>query len=78
MTAQPKRACALDEIIFEFTVVGSWVRVCAVDPKTGVEVVIAGPADMSQTLLERTATAKLLRRLASLEPSAPRHRVTEL
>lgn len=47
------------EVLFEFQRVGSYLRVTAIDAKTGVEVTVAGPATGSQELLKRTAINKL-------------------
>lgn len=46
-------------VIFEFSAVGNAVKVCAVDPDTGLEVSIVGPANAGEEALRRTATAKL-------------------
>ena len=55
--ARPTRE--LTDVIFEFTAVGNSVRVCAVDPETGLEVTIIGPVSASEDALRRTAMAKL-------------------
>lgn len=47
------------EVLFEFQRVGSYLKVTAIDAKTGVEVTVAGPATGSQELLKRTAINKL-------------------
>ena len=49
----------LDEVLLEFTRVGNAVKVCAVDPKTGTEVVIQGPVTVGEETLRRTAIGKL-------------------
>lgn len=49
----------LDEVLLEFTRVGHAVKVCAVDPKTGTEVVIQGPVTVGEETLRRTAISKL-------------------
>lgn len=49
----------LDEVLFEFIVQGKYVKVTAIDPKTGIEASIVGDPRMSKTALERTATRKL-------------------
>jgi len=54
----------IGEVYFEFTVVGSAVRVSALDAATGLEVTVVGPAVTPKTHLERLALAKLERRLA--------------
>lgn len=48
-----------DEVLFEFVQIGTIVRVTAVHAATGTEVVIQGPASQPQSLLQRTALAKL-------------------
>lgn len=53
-----------DEVLFEFTVVGSVVRVAALDAATGIEVTVFGPARAARTDMERLALAKLRARLA--------------
>jgi tRNA nucleotidyltransferase (CCA-adding enzyme) len=52
------------EVYFEFTVVGSVVKVTAIDSDTGLEVSIMGPARASQAELERIALQKLKAQLA--------------
>jgi hypothetical protein len=47
------------EVLFELTRIGSIVRVTAVDPATGIEAVIQGPAHLSQQELQRSAAKKL-------------------
>lgn len=46
-------------IIYEFISMGASVKVSAVDPKSGTEVSIVGPAQASQLDLKRVAAAKL-------------------
>lgn len=46
--------------IVEFTHLGRQVKVTAVDPDTGTEASILGPADAGQALLTRNAVRKLL------------------
>lgn len=52
-------AGAGDEVLFEFHRVGSYLKVVAIDGKTGVEVSVVGPASGSLELLKRTAVSKL-------------------
>lgn len=47
------------EIYVEFLVHGSYVRVTAIDPKTGCEAVIMGPAGASRAALSDAAVRKL-------------------
>jgi hypothetical protein len=53
------------EVYFEFTVIGTTVRVAAIDATTNIEVVIMGPAKAAQADLKRLALKKLEARLAA-------------
>lgn len=53
------RGETLGEVIFEFVPVGQVIKVSAIDPVTGTEVSIMGPATENQHVLERVALAKL-------------------
>jgi hypothetical protein len=57
-------AAGPDEVLFEFTVVGSAVRVAALDAATGIEVTVIGPAGAARADMERLALGKLRARLA--------------
>jgi len=48
------------EVYFEFIPVGTTVKVCAIDAKTGIEVSIVGPAHYGSAHLKRTAARKLI------------------
>ena len=52
------------EVFFEFTAIGSVVKVVAIDAATGTEVSVMGPAGAAQADLERLALGKLKARLA--------------
>lgn len=52
------------EVYFEFTAIGTTVKVSAIDGATGTEVSIMGPANAMQADLERLALQKLKARLA--------------
>ena len=52
------------EVYFEFTVIGSTVRVGAIDAATGIEVIVIGPAGAAKADLQRLALGKLRGRLA--------------
>ena len=52
------------EVYFEFTAVGTVVRVAAIDAATGIEVVVMGPATAAEADLKRLALGKLRARLA--------------
>jgi hypothetical protein len=47
------------EVIFEFTPVGSIMRVVAMDTATMTEVIIQGPVNAGETMLKKNALAKL-------------------
>jgi hypothetical protein len=53
------------EVLFEFTVIGTVVKVAAIDAASGVEVSIMAPAHASRGDLQKLALAKLKTRLAS-------------
>ena len=53
------REANLAEILFEFHRVGSYVRIVAIDPKTGVEVTTVGPQRYGVEMLKRAAAQKL-------------------
>lgn len=48
-----------DEVLLEYRRIGAYLKVMAVDPETGTEVSVAGPATGSRELLTRTAVSKL-------------------
>ena len=50
----------LEEVLIEFVPMGKSVKVSAVDPRSGLEVPIVGPASASSTELKRNAMAKLV------------------
>ncbi len=47
------------DFLIEFVRVGNSVKVSAIDPATGIEASIIGPANLSQRELGRNAIAKL-------------------
>lgn len=47
------------DVLLEFINVGRLVKVCAIDPRTGTEVVVVGPANAAQADLTRAAVRKL-------------------
>lgn len=55
----------------EITIAGAYARVAAIDPETGTEVVVMGPANASRADLERLALAKLARALAAAGDPQP-------
>lgn len=60
-------------VYFEFTAIGSAVRVAAIDAATGVEVVIMGPAGAARSDLQQAALGKLKARMAAAEEN-PKYR----
>ena len=51
------------EVLFEFTRIGVQMRVSAIDPVTGTEVVIVAPATAPRSQMQQIAMAKLKRKL---------------
>jgi hypothetical protein len=47
------------EALFEFHKVGNYMKVSALDPETGIEVSILGPASASEYVLRSNALRKL-------------------
>ena len=71
MPAEPP---ADNEVLLEFHRIGHMVRVSAIDPATGIEAVVSGPASAGEAQLKATAVAKLrwlLRRRAGPGPDGP-------
>jgi hypothetical protein len=48
-----------EEFLLEFTRVGNFLKAVALDPVTGTEVSVVGPANGGRQMLARTAVAKL-------------------
>ena len=59
------------EVYFEFTTLGSAVKVVAIDSETAIEVSVMGPASASQADMKRLALNKLKARLAREEGKNP-------
>ena len=53
------------EVLFEFTAIGTVVKVAAIDAETGIEVSVMGPVNASRADLQKLALAKLRKRLDS-------------
>ena len=53
------RSIGESEVLLEFVIQGSYVRVSAIDPVTGTEVVVVGSAKATEAFLTRIAVAKL-------------------
>lgn len=60
------------DFLIEFVRIGNSVKVSAIDPATGVEVSIVGPANFSQFQLGRNAIAKLRYALARRQLAPPK------
>ena len=61
------------EVLLEFQRVGNYMKAIAIDPRTGIEVSVAGPATGSREMLTRTVVNKLrfvLKREAEKKPPA--------
>jgi hypothetical protein len=52
------------EVYFEFTAIGSSVKVVAIDADSGIEVAVLGPVSAARSDLRKLALAKLKARLA--------------
>lgn len=55
------------EILFEFTQVGTQMRVAAIHAASGTEVVVVTPLNATRQQMQQLATAKLKRRLQQPE-----------
>ena len=55
------------EVLFEFTAVGTVMKVAAIDAETGIEVTVMGPVQAARADLQKLALAKLKRRLSRPE-----------
>jgi len=51
------------EVLFEFTAIGQQMRVAAIDPATGTEVIVITPVNATRHQMQTVALAKLKRRL---------------
>lgn len=60
------------EVLFEFIVQGSYVKVSAVDPATGTEVSIVGDPMAGEETLKRVALRKLDRALGAKTGARPK------
>jgi len=59
------------EVYFEFTVIGSVIKVAAIDSLTATEVSITGPANAPRAQLQQVALQKLKARLARDQAGNP-------
>jgi hypothetical protein len=55
------------EILFEFVQMGKQVRVAALDPATGTEVVVIAPLTASQAQMRQLALAKLRKKMGAAQ-----------
>ncbi len=69
ITRTDARKKGLGNVIFEFSAVGNAVKVCAIDPDTGLEVSIVGPVSAGEEALRRTAMSKLRYMLEKRQPT---------
>ncbi len=60
------------EVLFEFIQAGPQMRVAALDPESGVEVVVITPVTATRAQMQALALAKLQRRLAGDSQLPPR------
>jgi hypothetical protein len=63
------------QVFFEFTQVGSQMRVAAIDAATSIEVVLIAPLTASRSHMQSLALAKLRRRLATEPAPEPPRRL---
>ncbi len=59
------------ECLIEIITVGNTTKVSAIDPATGIEVSVAGPAEGCEEALTRLAARKLARRLHAVAAGTP-------
>ncbi len=57
--ARPRRLSRLQPIYVEFTLLGNSVKATAIDPATGLEASIVGPAGAPRSVLAQAARRKL-------------------
>lgn len=57
-----------DDLLIEITRVGAWLRVAVLDPLTGEEAVVHGPANAGEHQLVRLARQRLGRRRPDAGP----------
>jgi phosphoribosyl-dephospho-CoA transferase len=56
------------EVLFEFVQMGKQVRVAALDPATGTEVVVIVPVTASKLQMQQLALAKLRKKIGAAQP----------
>ena len=55
------------EVLFEYRQIGAQMRVAAIDPRSGIEVVVIVPASATEMQMQQLAAAKLRKRLSQGE-----------
>ena len=65
----------MGEVLYEFVQIGQQMRVVAIDPDTGVEVVVLAPIQATRLQMQAVAAAKLRKRLRDAEASPPETRL---
>ncbi|MEK9724471.1 MAG: hypothetical protein VW405_13450 [Rhodospirillaceae bacterium] len=58
----------LREVLYEFVKVGHYLRVNAIDPRTGIEVTMIADPRYGQTMIKRLAARKLAYVIAKKRP----------
>ena len=56
------------EVLFEFVQMGRQVRVAAIDPASGTEVVVIAPITASKGQMQQLALAKLRKKMGAVQP----------
>ena len=62
------RNVRLHEVLYEFVSVGRYLRVNAIDPRTGIEVTMIADPRYGETLIKRLAARKLAYVIAKRRP----------
>ena len=64
----PKKV-KINEVLFEFVSVGRYLRVNAIDPRTGIEVTLTADPRYGESHIKRIATRKLAYVISKQRPS---------
>ena len=59
----------LSEVLFEYVLVGRYLRVNAIDPRTGIEVSMIADPRQGKTIIKRLAARKLAYVISKKRPS---------
>ncbi len=62
----------LAEVLFEFHIIGNYVRVSAIDTRTNTEINMVGDPKVGEAMLKRMAMRKLRYVIAKNAPRDPR------